>query len=79
MKVLLKKNQQVPRWNDESSLSVHHLNKKSEAENQISLKTSLSVSGFQKVGIIGASGAGKSTLIDILSGFSVPNSGLRIQ
>ena len=33
------------------------------------------MSGFQKVGIIGASGAGKSTLIDVLSGFSLPTSG----
>ena len=36
---------------------------------------SFCVSGFQKVGIIGASGAGKSTLIDVLSGFSLPTSG----
>lgn len=34
-----------------------------------------SVSGFEKVGIIGASGAGKSTLIDLLSGFLQPLSG----
>ena len=33
------------------------------------------MSGFQKIGIIGASGAGKSTLIDILSGFSVLTDG----
>ncbi|HJV31404.1 MAG TPA: thiol reductant ABC exporter subunit CydD, partial [Bacillales bacterium] len=33
------------------------------------------VSGFKKIGIIGASGAGKSTLIDLLSGFTIPKTG----
>ena len=67
---------QVPKWNNNSSLTVHHMNKRSEEE-QKSILTNLSftVSGFQKVGIIGASGAGKSTLIDVLSGFSLPTSG----
>lgn len=67
---------QVPKWNQNSSLTVHQLNKRSEEEKK-SMLTNLnfSVSGFQKVGIIGASGAGKSTLIDILSGFSLPTNG----
>ncbi len=33
------------------------------------------VSGAKKIGIIGASGAGKSTLIDLLAGFTSPDSG----
>ncbi|MBC2371135.1 thiol reductant ABC exporter subunit CydD [Listeria booriae] len=34
-----------------------------------------SVSGFEKIGIIGATGAGKSTMIDVLSGFLEPTNG----
>ncbi|MBC1935826.1 thiol reductant ABC exporter subunit CydD [Listeria grandensis] len=33
------------------------------------------VSGFEKIGIIGATGAGKSTMIDVLSGFLEPTDG----
>jgi ATP-binding cassette subfamily C protein CydD len=36
---------------------------------------SFTLSGFEKVGIIGASGAGKSTLINLISGFISPLSG----
>ena len=67
---------EVPKWNNDCTLTVHHLNKGSEEEKKsILTNLSFSVRGFQKVGIIGASGAGKSTLIDILSGFSLPTSG----
>ncbi|EHI68837.1 thiol reductant ABC exporter subunit CydD [Streptococcus ictaluri] len=37
--------------------------------------THLSVTGFQKIGIIGMSGSGKSTLINLLSGFLASHSG----
>ncbi|KGL46104.1 thiol reductant ABC exporter subunit CydD [Listeria newyorkensis] len=36
---------------------------------------SFTVSGFEKIGIIGATGAGKSTMIDVLSGFLEPTDG----
>lgn len=66
----------VPKWNAQSILTVHHLSKKSAAENKVILKdVNFQVKGYQKVGIIGASGAGKSTLIDLLSGFSLPTGG----
>ncbi|WP_163651773.1 thiol reductant ABC exporter subunit CydD [Listeria sp. PSOL-1] len=35
----------------------------------------LTVSGVEKIGIIGATGSGKSTMIDVLSGFLRPTSG----
>lgn len=35
----------------------------------------LSLSGFEKVAVIGRSGAGKSTLVQLLAGFDLPSSG----
>ena len=71
---------QVPRWDTQSSLTVHQLTKESEEENKsILTEISFTVKGFQKIGIIGASGAGKSTLIDLLSGFSnVSNGSIKV-
>ena len=67
---------EVPKWNMKVLLLYNIYIKNSEEESKSILKDlSFCVSGFQKVGIIGASGAGKSTLIDVLSGFSLPTSG----
>lgn len=49
-------------------------------QHQPDLKASLdaanfTVTGFEKIGIIGATGAGKSTMIDVLSGFLEPTDG----
>lgn len=38
-------------------------------------EVSFSVSGFQKIGIVGMSGSGKSTLINLISGFFQPTQG----
>lgn len=66
----------IPTWNEESKLSIEHLAKSSDEEERLILKdVSFQVSGYTKVGIVGASGAGKSTLIDLLSGFSHPTDG----
>lgn len=66
----------VPMWQENSSLEVTDLVKKSNDEDrQILKKISFSVKGIQKVGIVGASGAGKSTLIDLLSGLTNPDGG----
>lgn len=70
------KESSVSRWNEESVLSVKNLTKNSDEEERLILKNvSFQLSGFKKIGIVGASGAGKSTLIDILSGFSHPTDG----
>ncbi|MGT2950124.1 thiol reductant ABC exporter subunit CydD [Streptococcus cuniculi] len=37
--------------------------------------TSLAITGYQKIGIIGMSGSGKSSLINLLSGFLAPKEG----
>lgn len=66
----------IPAWNSTSTLSIKGMNVQFSDIEQPGLKDiHLSVSGPQKIGIIGASGAGKSTLIDILSGFLTPSSG----
>lgn len=36
---------------------------------------SFALTGFRKIGIVGASGAGKSSLIDVLAGFRAPTAG----
>ncbi|MBP3040597.1 thiol reductant ABC exporter subunit CydD [Bacillaceae bacterium Marseille-Q3522] len=69
-------NATLPRWNEKTVLTIKNLKKKADEENRLLLKNiCFSVTGFQKVGIIGFSGAGKSTLIDILSGFTRPSNG----
>ena len=66
----------LPVWNASSSLAIKHVNLQFPDHQQGGLQDiELTVSGPQKIGIIGASGAGKSTLIDLLSGFLKPSSG----
>ncbi|MBL4953818.1 thiol reductant ABC exporter subunit CydD [Neobacillus sp. YIM B02564] len=66
----------LPVWNTSSSLAIKHVNLQFPDHQQGGLQDiELTVSGPQKIGIIGASGAGKSTLIDLLSGFLEPSSG----
>ena len=66
----------LPVWNASSSLAIKHVNLQFPDHQQGGLQDiELTVSGPQKIGIIGASGAGKSTLIDLLSGFLEPSSG----
>lgn len=66
-------NVQIPRWTETSSLAVTDLTMQAVENDKLILNNlSFHVTGFQKIGIIGASGAGKSTLIDLISGFSKP-------
>lgn len=67
---------EIPQWNENSQLTVEHLNKQADEQDKLILNDiSFKVHGYQKVGIIGPSGAGKSTLIDLLSGLSNMNNG----
>lgn len=66
----------IQTWNETSSLTLKHVEKRSEDENRSLLSDiHFQVAGFIKVGIVGISGAGKSSLIDILSGFTQPTAG----
>ncbi|WP_154663135.1 thiol reductant ABC exporter subunit CydD [Bacillus massiliigorillae] len=62
-------------WNSESKIDVENLTFQHQDAHQPTLNNlSFSWKGYGKIGIIGASGSGKSTLINILGGFSEPNS-----
>ncbi|ATO50911.1 thiol reductant ABC exporter subunit CydD [Brevibacillus laterosporus] len=78
----------INEWTKESSLMLTSIGMKHESntnsiqveEAHMEAKPSLrdisfTITGKQKIGIIGESGAGKSTLIDVLAGFLVPTSG----
>ncbi|AYB38875.1 thiol reductant ABC exporter subunit CydD [Brevibacillus laterosporus] len=78
----------INEWTKESSLVLTSIGMKHESntnsiqveEAHMEAKPSLrdisfTITGKQKIGIIGESGAGKSTLIDVLAGFLVPTSG----
>lgn len=61
-------------WNQDSCLDLENISIAYE-EKKLFEQTSLTLSGYQKVGIIGMSGSGKSTLINLLSGFLGPEKG----
>lgn len=78
----------VNEWTNDSSLMLtsigmqHEVKAESVQVNQALMEAkpslqdiSFTITGKQKIGIIGESGAGKSTLIDILAGFLIPTSG----
>lgn len=68
----------LPLWNNRARLAASGLGFTYDAEHEAFealSAVSFEVSGFTKVGIIGASGAGKSSLIQLLAGFSVPDAG----
>ncbi|WP_025783731.1 thiol reductant ABC exporter subunit CydD [Sporosarcina sp. D27] len=65
----------VPAVSKTSNFSAISIGKLGDHDIEITKDVQFSVTGAQKVGIIGASGAGKSTLIDLLAGFTSPTSG----
>lgn len=58
----------VSPWQADSTLSVHDLSV-NYGDHQALSQINFSLSGFQKVAIIGASGSGKTTLLNTLAGF----------
>lgn len=68
--------QQPLLWSEHAVLDVKACSVTHEGAGRRTLNNlSLHLSGFEKVGIIGASGAGKSTLIDFIGGFIKAESG----
>ncbi|BBN98497.1 ATP-binding/permease protein CydC [Sporolactobacillus terrae] len=64
------------KWNEQACVVLNGCDAVHEGAHKKALEgISVSFSGFEKVGIIGASGAGKSTFIDLVGGFIEPNSG----
>lgn len=65
----------VPTITNASSFSAVSIGKIGDHDIEIIKDAQFSLTGSQKIGIIGASGSGKSTLIDLLAGFTSPTSG----
>ncbi|WP_125709296.1 thiol reductant ABC exporter subunit CydD [Lacticaseibacillus porcinae] len=62
----------VPQWDANSTLAVKDL-AVSYSGHQALSQVSFTLSGFQKVAIIGASGSGKTTLLNTIAGFLTPD------
>ncbi|KGL42036.1 thiol reductant ABC exporter subunit CydD [Listeria sp. SHR_NRA_18] len=67
---------QVLDFDANTSFALENVTVQHQPDSQASLDAAnFTVSGFEKIGIIGATGAGKSTMIDVLSGFLEPTDG----
>lgn len=66
----------IPAWTSASHLALENVAFSYRGTDRPALSdVSLSVQGFQKIGIVGISGSGKSTLAGLLGGFNVPDAG----
>lgn len=65
---------ELPRWNADSQLVLDNIAIQYGTKSLLE-GTHFTVSGFQKVGIIGMSGSGKTSLINLLSGFLETSAG----
>ncbi|MGT2715316.1 thiol reductant ABC exporter subunit CydD [Streptococcus respiraculi] len=65
---------QLAPWSENSQLTLDKISLAYE-DKKLFDGTSLTLSGYQKIGIIGMSGSGKSSLINLLSGFLGPKDG----
>ncbi|MBA3925691.1 thiol reductant ABC exporter subunit CydD [Listeria rustica] len=67
---------QVLDFDANTSFTLQNVTVQHQPDSKASLDAAnFTVTGFEKVGIIGATGAGKSTMIDVLSGFLEPTDG----
>lgn len=67
---------QVLDFDANTSFTLENVTVQHQPDSKASLDAAnFTVSGFEKIGIIGATGAGKSTMIDVLSGFLEPTDG----
>jgi ATP-binding cassette, subfamily C, bacterial CydD len=74
--VPVQKNERLPNVTATSNISLARMDVYYKDSARPALQgVHFTVSGFKKIGIIGASGSGKSTLIDLLSGFIIPKTG----
>ncbi|MBF0786347.1 MULTISPECIES: thiol reductant ABC exporter subunit CydD [unclassified Streptococcus] len=64
----------ITTWNNDSCLELEDISI-AYGEKKLFAGTSLTLSGYQKIGIIGMSGSGKSSFINLLSGFLGPEKG----
>ncbi|MBS7577365.1 MULTISPECIES: thiol reductant ABC exporter subunit CydD [unclassified Enterococcus] len=64
----------LQKWSAQGHAQFNQLSYRYEQKLALS-DVSFSVSGFQKIGIVGMSGSGKSTLINLISGFFQPTQG----
>ncbi|WP_040286226.1 thiol reductant ABC exporter subunit CydD [Sporosarcina koreensis] len=67
---------ELPAGSAAERFTAEHIGRIGDHGLEITRDLSFSITGKQKVGIVGASGSGKSTLIDMLAGFTSPDSGL---
>ncbi|MBC1457131.1 thiol reductant ABC exporter subunit CydD [Listeria newyorkensis] len=67
---------QVLDFDANTSFTLENVTVQHQPDSKASLDAAnFTVTGFEKIGIIGATGAGKSTMIDVLSGFLEPTDG----
>lgn len=68
------KEDEIPHWDETSALRLDEVSK-AYGSSRVLEDISLTLGGFEHIGVIGASGSGKSTLLRILAGFEDPSSG----
>ncbi|WP_429970923.1 thiol reductant ABC exporter subunit CydD [Fructilactobacillus sp. Tb1] len=65
-------------WNNDSKMSVNHLDFSYDKESHALEDISFSIKGYQNVGIVGRSGSGKSTLLNLLGGWLEPTNAAKL-
>ena len=66
---------EVPAWSEDASIELSGVGFSYGDGREALRDVTFSARGFARIGVIGASGSGKSTLVNLLGGFSAPDSG----